>query len=117
MSRDPRQKRTQSVLRGWGREFHWRELRGEKSWEFFLLSPRRRRKYKLTMIPKLGTSERQGASQRIPLVGANRHPIRMEEDLNRLLALSSPGDVVNLSVTPTDGNSSEVMSVRPGTVP
>lgn len=94
------------------------EVRGVKITAVFPDSPAAQAGLRSDLDPVAGSvgGESGGDAGHI-IVGANRQPIRSEEDLGRLLAVSTPGSEVRFVVASPDGTSYEVISVLLGTAP
>lgn len=94
------------------------EVRGVKITAVFPESPAAQAGLRSDLDPVPGSvgGESGGGSGHI-IVGANRQPIRSEEDLGRLLAVSTPGSEVRFVVSSLDGTSYEVIPVLLGTAP
>jgi len=93
-------------------------VRGVKITAVFPDSPAAQAGLRSDLTPVAGSARGEsGAEGGHIIVGANRQPIRSEEDLGRLLAVSMPGSEVRFVVSSPDGTSYEIVSVLLGSAP
>ncbi len=97
-----------------GKAFHQGEVSGVKISAVFPGSPAAKAGLRSDRDPAPAYLRRASGSTGHIIVGANGRAIRSEEDMSRLLALSSPGSVVKFLVTSDDGDSYEVIPVTLG---
>jgi uncharacterized protein YkwD len=93
------------------------EAQGVKIMEVFPDSPAARAGLRSDRDPAPDYLRKVGGSTGHTIVGANGRAIRAAEDLERLLAHSSPGAVVKFLVNAAEGNSYEVIPVTLGVAP
>ncbi|MBI4639947.1 MAG: PDZ domain-containing protein [Candidatus Tectomicrobia bacterium] len=92
-----------------GKAFHQDGRQGVKILEVFQNSPAAK--------AGLRSDPGPGSANGHIIVGAHKRAIRSEADLSQLLALSSPGSLVQFLVTSSDGNSYELIPVILGSIP
>jgi uncharacterized protein YkwD len=99
-----------------GKTFHQGEVQGVKVTAVFPGSPAEKAGLRSDRDPA-PTDARRPRSPGHIIVGADGKAIRSEEDMSRLLALSTPGSTVKFLVTSVEGNSYEIVPVVLGTAP
>ncbi|HEV8712808.1 MAG TPA: CAP domain-containing protein [Candidatus Binatia bacterium] len=94
-----------------GKTFRQGEVRGVKITTVFPGSPAAKAGLRSDRDPAPAYVRRLSGSTGHIIVGANGKAVRSEEDMSRLLALSSSGSVVQFLVTSVDGSSYEMIPV------
>jgi hypothetical protein len=92
-------------------------VQGVKLLEVFPNSPAAKAGLRSDLDPSPREGDKPGGSTGHVIIGVNGQAIRSEDDLARVMDLSAPGDVMQVTVTTADGSSREAILVVLGDAP